>query len=168
MVEKRIVSKLREDETGKRKIPKNDKRFLNPEQAVTDGLRGEIAVARYLKLKWFGELSSDDNIRGDLEFGIEVKATSNPRGNLYCSQKTYNDYMRRSPNTPIVLARVDAWPWTELPGWIFAKDLILFPFNRSNARHNSGYLVPVKSLSPLNELEDLIKYWHEFNSKNQK
>ena len=148
-----IEKVLAHERAGKRRIPKNDQRFLPVEIAETDGMRGECASARYLGLRWkLAEVGWSEWSAGDLGYGIEVKSTSKPNGNLYCSSKTHADYMRRNMNTIVMLARVDAWPWVEFPGWILAKDLPRYPFTPTNARHNSGFLVPVEKLQPIDSL----------------
>lgn len=153
-----IEAELAHEAKGKRFIPKNDQRFNNKIQTLTEGIRGELAVSRYLKISFSRELSKVDHFSGDLQFGIEVKATGKDNGNLYCSKKTHADYYARDKNTPIVLARVSNWPWVELPGWLTASEVVRFPFNRTDPRHNEGYLVHVSHLRPIEQLVDMVRH----------
>lgn len=158
------------DRKGKRKRPDNDKGFLKSEVALLLWTRGEIAVSRYFNLNWkTGDLKAsgkklinEDFYGADLEFGVEVKATDNPRYGLFVSEKTHEDYMRASPNTPVVMALVDAWPFVEIPGWMFAKEVPAFPFNKTNPRHNSGFCVPVNKLRPVEQFNKLLDHWRKF------
>lgn len=161
-IEPVIKRKLKFIRDGRRQ--KREKQFQSDEQAITNGLRGEIAVSRYLRIDWYGD---DESLvtAGDLEFGVEVKATDKANGNLYVSDNTLREYLKRSSHTPIVLARVDAWPFTELVGWIFAKEVSRYPFQQTHAMHNKGYLVPVEKLQPMIELQNLIAYWQVYNYK---
>lgn len=148
---------------GKRRAAKDDQTFLSSDVSILAGYRAEMATARYLGIDFDQTISAVNSSKGDLEFGIEVKATEKPKGNLFCSEKTLRDYLKRSIHTPIVLARVDAWPFVELVGWIFAKDVSRYPFQQTHARHNKGYLVPIEKLQPMIELQNLIAYWQVYN-----
>jgi hypothetical protein len=159
LVSRRIQQILHDARSGKWKVPKNDKRFLSPGEAIQSGQRGEIALSRYCDLKWANEYGLGNNMNGDLEFGIEVKATNYSDGNLFCSQKTLNDYLHRSGNTPIVLARTGLWPVVEFCGFIYAKEINKFPFYRTNQRHNIGYLVPQDKLRAMCEFKRLVAHW---------
>jgi hypothetical protein len=156
---------------GKRKRPENDKGFLKSEISLLCGTRGEIAVSRYFNLRWhIGELkesgkklTNQDFYGSDLEFGVEAKATDYPNGGLFVSGKTHADYMQASPNTPVVLALVDAWPFVEIPGFMFAKEIPNYPFNKTKAGHNSGFLVPVNKLRKVEEFIKLLDHWRNFS-----
>lgn len=159
LVDERVSREIRNEKAGKRRIPKNDRRFLPQGEALLAGARGEIAASRYFYLEWSSNLPNPDHMNGDLELGIEVKATDWPDGNLHVSQKTLNDYLVRSRHVPIVLARTGMWPYVEFPGWIFAGEVSKFPFKKTNHFQNDAFQVPVSELRPIYELEALISSW---------
>lgn len=159
LAEAKITFKLNDIKVNRDKYSWVEKSVLKDSARVSEGIKGELAVARYLKLDWGLEHDLRDNRGSDLEFGIEVKATSYPSGNLYCSDNTLGHYIRRSSKIPVVCARVGFWPIVEFPGWIFSGEIAKFPFQANEHKHNRGYLVPSDKLKPMNELEDLIAYW---------
>lgn len=147
--------------SGKRRASKHDPTFLQSKDSILIGYRGEWAVSRWLEIQMDFTTDARVAMGGDLDFGIEVKTTDNPNGNLFCSAKTYADYIKRNLKTPVVLAKTCSWPWVELPGWIFANELPKFPFKRIDIRHNPGFLVPINRLRPMSELKKLCNDWQK-------
>jgi hypothetical protein len=144
---------------GIRKDARNDRTYLKPKDSIRAGYRAEYAVARYFGLKFNDTFDVNDALAGDLEYGIEVKTTDNPVGGLYCSKTKCDLYMKRSPNTPVIGCRTAHWPWVEILGFMYARELGAFPFNKTNPRQNSGWLVPPHRLRGVPELKKLIDHW---------
>lgn len=167
LAKKKIEFKLEDQRLNPGKYSWKEKSVLKTRDRITDGIRAEIAVARYLRMDWNLEHELDDIRGSDLEFGIEVKGTSIPEGNLYCSDNTLGHYIKRSRSIPVVLARVGFWPMVEFPGWIMSGEISKYPFQNQLAKHNRGYLVPVNKLKSMVELEDLMIYWKKHHSRGK-
>lgn len=159
MVEEFSAFQYQRLEQKKRFASKDDPTFLPSKESILTGYKGEWAASRWLEIEMDFTTDAKQAMFGDLDFGIEVKATTNPSGNLWCSLKTLNDYIRRSPNTPVICAKVAYWPWVELPGWLYAKEIKKFPFTKTHERHNNGFLVPLKNLRPMSDLKKLCEHW---------
>lgn len=149
----------------KRKAGKGYPTYLKPERSILSGYRAEMATSRYLRIDKLDHVSAFNgrgNLnwdKGDLEYGIEVKATENPNGNLFCGEKPLREYIQRSSNTPVVGVQIAFWPIVIFQGWIRAYDIQKYPFKGNNVRHTAGYLVPTDKLRRMSELKELIKQW---------
>jgi len=157
-----IDEKLQYIKAGRRR--KRDPSSLHDEKAIRLGMQGEIAASLYFDLKWLVD-DLNQSMVGDLEFGVEVKATDWPTGGLMCGEQARVDYVRKSQNTPVLCVRIDAWPWVEFPGWVYAKDLVKFPFTPKQSFHQKGFFVPPNRLQPISEFIKLIEYWRSCKNR---
>jgi hypothetical protein len=160
LVAKRIAEKENEISSGRgRYARRGNNQVIKREQAIACGLRGEIALGRYAGLEWFNEHGLGNNLNGDLEFGIECKSIDWTKGNLGCTQTCLDQYLKRSPHVPLVLAVTDAWPFVEFWGFLYAREISKYPFIKPDTNYNAGFMVPRDKLRSMDEFKKLIDHW---------
>lgn len=158
-IDAKIDAILRDNAENKKKFTaKQNRQIIETPKAIRCGYRAEYALSRYLNLKWSNEQIGNYH-KPDLEYGIEVKATDKPAGNLWCSQTHLDGYLRRDPNTPLVCVVMAMWPWVEFHGFLYAREVQRYPYQAPGFRGNAGYLAPRDKLRPMEKFKELVEYW---------
>lgn len=110
------------------------------------GLRGEMAVARFLDIYWRGAASGD--YKADDLNGVEVRTTDYSGGNLILRP-------RDKLHMPYVLV-ICTGAVFDILGWIQARDGMQPKYLRETPGRPPAYFVPRSELKPMESLKQFL------------